>query len=197
MIKSFVYKHKDVNVSTSGKIIQGGIGPEKELAAIVEASDIPILSATEELQRALLRWVDLCGIAGYYQFTGMVSDVMQSLNMLDEQAYIVGVVGRDPDDWPVIWAGDAVVMEAGQQFGSAIIRHVNDARLLQLFALEYLDAVRYRRAAARRFSRRDLNASNSIDQLIFPLRDAGAFEYVLVHGESVSGDWLYSNDHLQ
>lgn len=182
---------------TSGNVIQDGISPGKELAAIVEATDIPILSATEQLQRALLRWVDLCGIAGYYQVSGMVSDTMQSLNMLDDQTYIVGVVGRDPNDWPVVWAGDAVAVETGQHFGPAIIRHINDARVLQLFTLEYLDAVRYRRAAARRFSRRNLEASSSIDQLIFPLRDSSALEYVLVHGESVAGDWLYSNDHLQ
>jgi hypothetical protein len=172
----------------------GGPRLAREVAAIVEASDIPILSATERLQRSLLRWVDFCGISGRYEFPGDVQDTMSGLGMLDDQAYIVGIVGANPADWPVIWAGDGVELCSGQEFGPAFTETVKEPRLLNLLVHEYADAVRYRRAAARRYSVRGLENVRGVDQLIFPLRAQSAFDYVLVHGETVAGDLLYSVD---
>ncbi|MCA8927302.1 MAG: hypothetical protein KDC18_04480 [Alphaproteobacteria bacterium] len=158
----------------------------------MKSTDIPILSATDRLQRALLRWVDLCGISGHYEVAGDVETSMTELSMLDEQSYIIGVVGKNPSDWPIIWSGQAVLIQAGRDFGPAVAEWVGEPRLLALFAQEYVDAVRYRRAAARRFSRSSGESDDAIDQLIFPLRDKSSFEYVLVQGEVVSGALLYS-----
>lgn len=116
---------------------------------------------------------------------------MASLDMLDERTFIVGVVGRDPGEWPVVWSGDAVWLAAGEEFGPAVHERVGDPRLLSLFVQEYVDAVRYRRAAARRFCIRWSGGDDAVDQLIFPIRDKSSFEYVLVQGESVSGELLY------
>jgi hypothetical protein len=165
----------------------------RERASIVEASDIPILSSAESLQRSLLKWVDLCGISGRYEFDGDVATAMSAIDMLNDHAYIVGVVGSDPSVWPIFWAGGDVLIEAGQEFGPAFGASVDDPRLLTLVVHEYIDAVRYRRIAARRYSVRGLDYEVSLDQLIFPLRDKGAFDYVLVHGEASSGQSLYAN----
>ena len=178
----------------SNKPEHGGRRLAREVAAIVEASDIPILSVTERLQRSLLRWVDFCGISGRYEFVGDVQEAMSALDMLDDQAYIVGIVGFNPADWPVIWAGSAVEICSGQEFGPAFNKHVKEPRLLNLLVHEYLDAVRYRRAAARRYSVRGLENNRGLDQLIFPLRENSAFDYVLVHGETVAGEMLYAVD---
>lgn len=174
-----------------GHSMQGRTRPLREVAAIVEATDIPILSATDRLQRALLRWVDMCGISGQYKFSGDVEHEMETRDMLDDRTYILGIVGANPSDWPVVWSGDSVSIDAGQLFGPAFTRHTYEPRLLSLLVQEYSDAVRYRRAAARRFSLRSVNLTNAVDQLIFPLRDQNAFDYVLVRGELVSGDLLY------
>lgn len=174
--------------------MQGEPRPLRELAAIVEATDIPILSATDRLQRALLRWVDLCGISGRYEFSGAVYDAMKALAMLDDRTYIVEIVGANPAEWPVIWAGGAVMFEAGGEFEPSMRQQVKDPRLLSLLAQEYSDAVRYRRAAARRFRLRSANQNDAVDQLIFPLRDKESFDYVLVQGELISGALLYNFD---
>lgn len=176
----------------SGNPAQGQSRPSGELAAVVEATDIPILSATDRLQRALLRWVDLCGISGRYEFRGAVAEALESLSLLDERAYVLGIVGSKPADWPIIWAGPAVMIEAGSEFQPSMQERVGDARFLHLLAQEYADAVRYRRAAARRFRMRSVNREDAVDQLIFPLRDNASFDYVLVQGELVSGALLYS-----
>ena len=165
----------------------------RERAAIVESSDIPILSAAESLQRSLLQWVDHCGISGRFEFEGDVFDAMSAIGMLNDCAYIVGIVGYDPADWPIIWAGDSVLIGAGQDFGPAFRASVSEPRLLTLVVHEYMDAVRYRRIAARRYSVRGMEHSVSLDQLIFPLRDKAAFDYVLVHGEASNGQSLYSS----
>jgi len=178
-------------VSPPREAEQGRVHPTKELATIVEATDIPILSATDRLQRALLRWVDLCGISGHYEFTADVKASMAAMSMLDDQTYIVGVVGSNPSDWPIVWSGQAVMIDAGREFGPAMRDHVGEPRLASLLAYEYADAVRYRRAAARRFCLRRPAGDDAVDQLIFPLRDKASFEYVLVLGELVSGALLY------
>ena len=170
--------------------------PLREVAAIVEATDIPILSATDRLQRALLRWVDMCGISGQYRFSGGVEAAMDSCDMLDDRSFILGIIGGNPVDWPVVWSGQSVAITAGQEFGPAFQRQAYEPRLLSLMVQEYSDAVRYRRAAARRFSLRSINLTESVDQLIFPLRDESALDYVLVRGELVSGDLLYDHDDV-
>lgn len=166
----------------------------RERAAIVEAIDIPILSATDRLQRALLRWVDLCGISGLFHVVGDVQQCLAKLDLLDDHAYIIGIIGEDPSEWPILWSGEAVLIDTGREFGPSIRERTEEPRLVSLLAQEYSDAVRYRRAAARRFCMRRPNADDAVDQLIFPIRDRSSFDYVLVRGESVSGEFLYDRN---
>ncbi|HKK29536.1 MAG TPA: hypothetical protein VKA18_03985, partial [Alphaproteobacteria bacterium] len=57
--------------------------PSQGDAVIVESSDIPILSSTDRLQRALLRWVDICGLSGQFMAQSDVVDALASHDLLD------------------------------------------------------------------------------------------------------------------
>lgn len=163
----------------------------RELAVIVEARDIPILSSTDRLQRALLRWVDLCGLSG--QFISE-SDVIESLSghdCLDEKSYVIEINGENPNQWTILWTGERVSFSAYNDFREALLESIPDDRFADLLQKEYFEAVRYRRASARRFARRNQASSDTMDQLIFPLRDSGRSEFVLVVGEAVTGRSVY------
>lgn len=159
--------------------------------AIVEASDIPILSSTDRLQRTLLRWIDVCGMSGQLSIDTDVVDALAGHEFLDEQSYLVEIDGTDPSRWDVVWAGTAMAFGSDVDFREGFISVIPVERYVELVAREYNDAIRYRRASARRFTLRDKICVDTVDQLIFPIRDAGRTEYVLVVGESVTGRSLY------
>lgn len=159
--------------------------------AVVEATDIPILSASNRLQAALLKWVDCCGISGRMEFSGNVTNAIETMGLLDERSYVLGINGSNSGDWPILWSGANVGIESGREFGPEMSSVIQEARLTSLIALEYSDAVRYRRAAARRFCLRSVETVHAVDQLIFPLCDSTKADYVLVIGERVSGAMLY------
>ena len=160
-------------------------------SAIVQASDIPILSSTDRLQRALLRWVDICGLSSQFISDSEIVESLQSHDFLDDRSYLVEMEGADPDAWPIVWAGKNVVLDVDQDFRQAITQVIPDDRFVDLMAQEYADAVRYRRASARRFAHRDQDNADTMDQLIFPLRDSGRVEFVLIVGEAVTGRTLF------
>ena len=159
--------------------------------AIVEACDIPILSSTDRLQRTLLRWIDVCGMSGQLFLDMDVVDALTGHQFLDEQTYLVEIEGTDPSRWEVIWAGADTAFDSQVDFREAFISTIPEERYVDLVAQEYADAIRYRRASARRFTHRDKVSVDTMDQLIFPIRDAGRTEFVLVVGEAVTGRSLY------
>jgi hypothetical protein len=167
----------------------------RDTAVIVEASDIPILSSTDRLQRALLRWVDLCGLSGHFVSESDVIHSLKSHEFLDEHSYLLEVEGHDLNRWSIMWTGAGVTFGPGQGFREAVLACVPDDRFANLIAEEYLDAVRYRRASARRFAHRNTLQTDTMDQLIFPLRNAERTEFVLVIGEAVTGRTLYAAAH--
>jgi hypothetical protein len=164
---------------------------KRDSAAIVEARDIPILSSTDRLQRALLKWVDICGLSGQFVSETDVVETLSGHECLDHQSYLLEIDGKDPDRWSVLWTGYDVNFEPQHDFRGALLNCIPDDRFANLIVQEYVDAVRYRRASARRFAHRNQNHIDTMDQLIFPLRDAGRLEFVLVVGETVTGRSLY------
>ena len=166
----------------------------RELAVIVEARDIPILSSTDRLQRALLRWVDIFGLSGQFVSESDVVATLSDHEFLDQQSYLVELEGKNPDNWTIVWTGEFVSFNPQYDFREAILETIPDDRFLNLVAQEYMDAVRYRRASARRFSVRNQSQIDTMDQLIFPLRDSGRAEYVLIVGETVTGRSLFKSD---
>lgn len=165
--------------------------PYSDTASIVQASDIPILSSTDRLQRTLLRWVDVCGLSGQFVSESDVVETLSGHEFLDDQSYLVEIEGQEPSRWSVIWAGQQVNFESQRNFREALLECIPDDRFANLITQEYMDAVRYRRASARRFAHRNEIQVDSIDQLIFPLRDSGRSEFVLVVGETVTGRSIY------
>lgn len=162
-----------------------------ESAAVFEASDIPILSSTDRIQRALLRWVDLCGLSGHYNAGDDVLSKLEELCLLDDFSYLLEIESVNIASWSILWAGVEVSFQADSSFQDALTSCIDDPRFTDLVIREYLDTVRYRRASARRFAHREGNKTDSMDQLIFPLKDSRKSEYVLVIGEPVSGRTLY------
>lgn len=165
-----------------------------DFTAVVEASDIPILSATDRLQRTLLRWIDICGLSGQFVLDTDVVEALGDHEFLDGQSYLIEVEGTDPGRWPVIWAGEEIAFSAALDFREAFTSVIPEERFIDLVAREYADAVRYRRASARRFAHRDRVYTDTMDQLIFPIRDGGRSEFVLVVGEAVTGRSLYARE---
>ena len=163
-----------------------------ESAAVFEASDIPILSSTDRLQRALLSWVDLCGLSGHYNAGVRVCSQLQELGLLDPYSYLLEIENSDITSWSILWSGVEVNFGENSNFEEALAKCVDDHRFAELIVREYLDALRYRRASARRFAHRQNQSIDSMDQLIFPLKDAEKTEFVLVIGEPVSGRTLYN-----
>ena len=166
----------------------------RELAVVVEARDIPILSSTDRLQRALLRWVDICGLSGQFVSESDVVATLSDHEFLDQQSYLVELEGKNPDNWTIVWTGEFVSFNPQYDFREAILETIPDDRFVNLVAQEYVDAVRYRRASARRFTVRNQSQIDTMDQLIFPLRDSGRAEYVLIVGETVTGRSLFKSD---
>ncbi len=165
-----------------------------DTSAIVQASDIPILSSTDRLQRALLRWVDICGLSGQFTADIDVIEALKSHDFLDERSYLVEMEGSDPHNWPILWAGENVTLNADRDFYDALVEAIPDDRFVDLVAQEYADATRYRRASARRFAHRNGTYDDAMDQLIFPIRDAHRCEFVLIIGEAVTGRTVFLND---
>jgi hypothetical protein len=161
-------------------------------AAVFEARDIPILSSTDRIQRALLSWVDLCGLSGHYNAGADALEKLRELGLLDPFTYVLEVDSPEIRTSTVIWAGVDVAFTAGGNLEEALVSCINDGRFTDLIVREYLDALRYRRASARRFAHREGNKVDSMDQLIFPLKDTEKSEFILVIGESVSGRTLYA-----
>ncbi len=153
------------------------------MAVIVEARDIPILSSTDRLKRALLRWVDICGLSGQFVSEADVIETLSGHDFLDQQNYLLEIEGQSPDRWSVLWAGDFVSFDPQRDFREALLECIPDDRFVNLVAQEYFDAVRYRR---------DQSNVDTMDQLIFPLRDSDRAEYVLIIGETVTGRSLYT-----
>ena len=167
--------------------------PYNDTASIVEASDIPILSATDRLQRTLLRWVDICGLSGQFVLENDVIDALTDHEFLDDQSYLIEVAGNDPGGWLVAWAGENVSFSVETDFRHAFTSVIPEQRYAELVAREYADSILYRRASARRFTHRDHGNADAMDQLIFPIRDAARSEFVLVVGEAVTGRSLYGS----
>lgn len=163
----------------------------KDTAVIVESSDIPILSSTDRLQRALLRWVDICGLSGQFVTENDVVASLQQHDFLDEQSYLVEMESANPARWSVLWTGSNVLFDLDNDFRGALLGCIPDDRYADLITQEYADAVRYRRASARRFAHRNQANTDTMDQLIFPLRDADRSEFVLVIGEAITGRTIY------
>jgi hypothetical protein len=159
---------------------------------IVEAFDIPILSSTERLQRALLRWVDFCGLSGQFIVQSSALDALNECQMLDSRSFLIEVDGQDPSDWNVAWVGADVVFPIDARFQGALLDCVPDERFADLVTREYFDAVHYRRPSARRFSRRSGESADAMDQLIFPLREPDRANYVFVVGEAITGRSLFT-----
>lgn len=164
-----------------------------DLSAVVQASDIPILSATDRLQRTLLRWVDVCGLSGQFILENDVVDALSDHDFLDDRSYIVEIEGKDPSRWLVVWAGTGLSFSSDIDFRQAFASVIPEDRYAELVAREYHDAIEFRRASARRFVYRNQINADTMDQLIFPVRDAGRSEYVLVVGEAVTGRSLYKS----
>lgn len=165
-----------------------------DTSAIVEASDIPILSSTDRLQRALLRWVDICGLSGQFMSDIDIVEAMEMHDFLDDRSYLVEMGGADPHYWSILWAGESVTLDVHRDFHEAMIQAIPDERFVDLVAQEYADATRYRRASARRFAHRNGSYDDTMDQLIFPLRNAQRSEFVLIVGEAVTGRTLYMSN---
>jgi hypothetical protein len=159
--------------------------------AIVEASDIPILSSTDRLQRTLLRWVDICGLSGQFVTDADIVEALAGHELLDDQSYLVELEGDNPARWQVVWAGSNVIFDTDSDFRESFYAAIPDDRFIGLIAREYSDAVRYRRASARRFAHRNKSCADMMDQLIFPIRDASRSEFVLIIGEAVTGRTVY------
>ena len=165
-----------------------------DVAAIVEASDIPILSSTDRLQSALLRWIDLCGLSGQYHVQNDILATLKDNMFLDERSFVLDVYSEDINTWSIIWTGSMVSLSEGDMFAEALVECIPDQRFVNLVAQEYMDAVQYRRASARRFSHRNERSSNTMDKLIFPLRDNDQAQYLLVVGEPVEGKSLFNTE---
>ena len=84
-----------------------------DVAAIVEASDIPILSSTDRLQSALLRWIDLCGLSGQYQVQNEILATLKDNMFLDERSFVLDVYSEDINTWSIIWTGSMVSLSEG------------------------------------------------------------------------------------
>ena len=117
-----------------------GIIGYSNTAAIVEASDIPILSSTDRLQRALLRWVEICGLAGQYQSADDVVASLQENSFLDDTSYLLEIESYEPDSWAVLWSGQKVSFVVGANFQEALMGCIPDHRFVNLVMQEYLDA---------------------------------------------------------
>jgi len=167
--------------------------PSQGDAVIVESSDIPILSSTDRLQRALLRWVDICGLSGQFMAQSDVVDALASHDLLDDRTYLVEIDGQDPSGWTVHWTGSSVMFGVSPDFGGALHQCIPDERFINLVVQEYIDANRYRRASARRFAHRNQTSIDTMDQLIFPVRGSCCSDYVLVVGEAVAGRTVYAS----